>query len=172
MCNVWPGCCPPPWHDVLFIHFCSLFYLTKGEHRNMQMLMCLYQPKISTSGRVMFFPRLQTNPTKFMFTLHWKALENIREARVLDLVICWATVVKAVKHVHLSGTLVHLMWLHPSFFCIGELHFGQGLEFVMSHKLFATRSVSGHSFKSKREYVRKKKGIATVHLWAFLYFSL
>jgi len=39
-------------------------------------------------------------------------------------------------------TFEHFMWLQPSFFCIGDLQFGHGLELVTSHRQFAEFSVS------------------------------
>lgn len=39
-------------------------------------------------------------------------------------------------------TLLHFMWLQPSFFCMGDLQLGHGLELVTNHRQFAASSVS------------------------------
>ena len=38
--------------------------------------------------------------------------------------------------------LEHRMWLHPSFFWMGEAHVGHGLECFTSHRKFAASFVS------------------------------
>lgn len=48
-------------------------------------------------------------------------------------------------------TFEHLMWLHPSFFWIGELQLGHGFELVTSHKQLAASSLPEHDdFKSSK----------------------
>lgn len=39
-------------------------------------------------------------------------------------------------------TFEHFIWLQPSFFCMGDLQLGQGLELVTSHRQLAAVSVS------------------------------
>jgi hypothetical protein len=40
------------------------------------------------------------------------------------------------------------MWLHPSFFCMGDLQLGHGFELVTSHRQLAASSVSTHEARS------------------------
>lgn len=42
----------------------------------------------------------------------------------------------------MTRTFEHFIWLHPSFFCMGDLQLGQGLELVTNHRQLAATSVS------------------------------
>lgn len=50
--------------------------------------------------------------------------------------LSWQTQQKSNLH------LEHFIWLHPSFFCMGLLQLGQGLELVTNHKQLAASSDS------------------------------